>query len=127
VAVFEPVFEIFSLAFSAPAIDTAITSNSSVNFKKLFNFISIPLNVLILLKHHIYPKHCSSFYAGAENVGGGEDVCPLTKKLVRAVIVSLGLDVAVALIVTERQPPGLPALPLKVSTVLPRTDQKLKF
>jgi len=63
-----------------------------------------------MLKHHfqtsIHLKHCSSFYAGAENVGGGEDDCPLTKKLVRAVIVSLGLDVAVALIVTERQPPG---------------------
>jgi hypothetical protein len=59
-----------------------------------------------MLKHHINPKHFSSIYAGAENVGGGEDDCPLTKKPVRAVIVSLGLEVAVALIVTDRQPPG---------------------
>jgi hypothetical protein len=65
-------------------------------------------------------------HAGAENVGGAVD-CPLTKKFVKAVIVFLGLELAVALIVTERQPPGWPALPLKVSTVLPRTERKLKF
>lgn len=57
-------------------------------------------------KYHIYPKYCSSFYAGAENTTGGEDDCPLIKKLVRAVIVSLGLELAVALMVTVRQPPG---------------------
>ncbi len=62
-----------------------------------------------MLKHECLKPYILSIvgylYAAAENVGGGED-CPLTKKLVRAVIVSLGLELAVALIVTVRIPPG---------------------